>query len=227
MMFYDISMVNLDDAQMLEKLRVKELVEYERYCRDYSDYGTLQAERRLWYGDARIKTTWFDGPPNEFMPEVHDPVPKIKVPDEGVIEAVHHRVNNTVVWLHGSRAIAELLCTITFRVKVANEWMDIGVMSRMHYRAEKRDGKWGLVFMDVIYEQDRMDPVFQDCTLTIPRTALQRHRNINWNQAVRSDISGKSNGRDENLLYGYDRPNEVLELYLESSRWLGVEEENA
>ena len=47
MMFYDIPMVNLSDAEMLDKARVRELVEYERYCRDYSDYGTKQAERRL------------------------------------------------------------------------------------------------------------------------------------------------------------------------------------
>lgn len=223
MMFYDIPMVNLSDAEMLDKARVRELVEYERYCRDYSDYGTKQAERRLWFDDARIVTTWFDGSPDEFMPVTNDPVPKIKMPDQGVIDAVHHRVNNTVVWLKGNRAIAEMLCTLTFRCKIQGEWMDIAVMARMHYRAEKRDGKWGLVFMDVVYEQDRMDPVFQDSTVKISREVLQQHRNINWNQAARGALEGRKPKRDPDLLYGYDRPVEVLKLYQESSRWLGVD----
>lgn len=223
MMFYDIPMVNLSDAEMLDKARVRELVEYERYCRDYSDYGTKQAERRLWFDDARIVTTWFDGSPDEFIPVTNDPVPKIKVPDQGVIDAVHHRVNNTVVWLKENRAIAEMLCTLTFRCKIQGDWMDIAVMARMHYRAEKREGKWGLVFMDVVYEQDRMDPVFQDSTVKIPREVLQQHRNINWNQAARGTLEGRKPKRDPNLLYGYDRPVEVLELYKESSQWLGVD----
>ncbi len=223
MMFYDIPMVNLTDEEMIEKARVRELVEYERYCRDYSDYGTKQAERRLWFDDARIVTTWFDGGPDEFMPADDQPVPKIKIPDQGVIDAVHHRVNNTIVWLKGSRAIAEMLCTLTFRSKVENEWMDISVMARMHYRAEKREGKWGLVFMDVIYEQDRMDPVFQDSTFVMPREILQQHRNINWNQSARGTLSGRQPKRDPELLYGYDRPLQVMELYKDSSVWLGVE----
>ena len=224
-MFYDMPMVNLPDDVMLDKERVRELVEYERYCRDYSDYGTKAAERKLWFDDGRIKTTWFDGTPDEFMPEDDVPLPKIKKADQGVIDACHHRANNTIVWIHGDRAIAEYLCTITFRRKVAWEWMDLAVMCRMHYRAEKRDGKWGLVFMDVIYEQDRMDPVFMDSTFTVPRHLLQKHRNINWNMAMPKEIgAGGRKGRDEDLLYGYDRPEHVNELYAESTRWLGWEE---
>lgn len=224
MMFYDLPMGNASDEEMLEKARIRELVEYERYCRDYSDYGTRAAERRLWFDDARIVTTWFDGSPDAFIPETNEPVPKMKVPEQGAIDAVHHRVNNTVVWLHGNRAIAELLCTLTFRCRVLQEWMDISVMARMHYRAEKRQCRWGLVFMDVIYEQDRMDPVFQDCTVQIPRAVLQQHRNCNWNQSARGTLDGREPKRDPDLLYGYDRPLEVLKLYRESSRWLGIEE---
>ena len=222
-------MVNLSDEEMIEKARVKELVEFERYCRDYADYGTEEAEWNLWFDDARIVTTWHDGGKDTFMRTPGSfTYPKTKTPDEeGVIDSFHHRANNTLVWLKGTRAIAEYLCCMVSRRKVNGEWMDTQVMARMHYRAEKREGKWGLVFMDVIYEQDRMDPVFQDAAFTMPREVVKKHRNINWNMSGAGDYAKPGTGRkhrDEALLYGYDLPEQVNELYAESTRWLKGEE---
>ena len=38
-MFYELPMGNLSDAEMMDKARVRELVEYDRYCRVYSHFA--------------------------------------------------------------------------------------------------------------------------------------------------------------------------------------------
>lgn len=213
-MFYELPMVNLTDAEMFDKMRVKELVEYDRYC---CDYGLKEEERKLWHQDGRLFTTWFDGPIGEYLgsPTI---APKPTPPGEPR-ESHQHRINNSVVWLKGNRAVAELLCFLNFRTKLAWEWMDSQCWCRMHYRAEKREGRWGIVYFEGIYEKDRMDPVFNDSTFTIPREAVTKYRPINWNMALRRDafIGGLKNA---DKWAGADKPETVQRLYEESSAWL-------
>lgn len=58
--------------------------------------------------------------------------------------------------LNKNRASSECICMITFRLKLDGELMDLSVHGRLHFRAEKRDGKWGIVYFDGIYEQVRL-----------------------------------------------------------------------
>ena len=37
-MFWELPMGNVTDAEMLDKMRVRELVETDRYCRDYHHF---------------------------------------------------------------------------------------------------------------------------------------------------------------------------------------------
>lgn len=210
-MFYELPMGNLSDAEMMDKARVRELVEYDRYCRDYSHFAE---ERACWFDDGEVFATWFKGPINEFIEKSSR---KDKSPSA-------HKIFNTVVWLNGTRAIAECLCTITFRVLLGEELVDLQVWSRLHFRAEKRDGKWGLLYFEGIYEKDRIDPVFSDSSFVIPREELQKFRPCNWNQCYRLAVysadpfgGGLANA---DLWAGPDKPETIQRLYDESSRWL-------
>lgn len=60
----------------------------------------------------------------------------------------HHRVNDSIVWLNGSRAIAEVMAFPDFRTKMGTEWVDLQCWARFHYRAEKRNGRWGIVYFE-------------------------------------------------------------------------------
>jgi hypothetical protein len=212
-MFYEVPMVNTGDEEVLDRMRIRELVEYDRYC---TDYGLKEEQRRLWFEDGRLFTTWFNGPVGEYL---GNPVTAPKPADgEGPREMHGHRINNTVVWLNGNRAVAELLAFLNFRTKLGWEWMDSQCWCRFHYRVEKRGGAWGLLYFEGIYEKDRMDPVFLDSDFRIPRETLMKYRPINWNMAVRRGefLGGLKNA---DLWAGADRPETIARLYEESSRW--------
>lgn len=217
-MFYEAPMANLSDEEILEKQKIRELVEYDRYCYDYK----LKEEQcKLWHEDATLLVTWFKGTFQEYINSspVKNPAPL----EERVLESHHHRVNDTIVWLNGNKAIAEVLCFLNFRSKIAGEWMDLQCWVRFHYRLEKRGGKWGILYFEGIYEKDRLDPVFQDCEWKIPRQEVMKHRPINWYMSVRGEYLGAAENPDS--WAGWDRPETVQRLYDESSVWFGLDEQ--
>ncbi len=213
--FYELPMANLTPEELLDKARVRELVTQDRYCRDY---GHFQQERACWFDDGRVFASWFKGPIDEF---IQKSARKDKSPSA-------HKINSIPVWLYRDRAIAECICTISFRVPLGGEPVDLNVCSRLHFRAEKREGKWGLLYFEGIYEKDRIDPVFGDSTFAIPREELQKFRPCNWNQCCRlakysaDPFGGGLNNAAE--WAGPDKPETIDRLYRESSRWLFREE---
>lgn len=196
--------------QELERLRLQELVEYDRYC---YDLGHTTEQRKLWHNDGALFTTWFKGLVDEYLAST--PAKKDKV---GPYASHAHRVNNTIVWLHQTRAIAEVLCYLDFRSRFHWDWVDIQCLCRMHYRLEKRQGQWGIVYLEGIYEKDRMMSVFGDSIQVVPRQELEKYRPINWNMSIRRGYIG--GGTDMNQWAGSDIPETEKRLYLESFQWL-------
>lgn len=212
--FWELSVSNLTDEEISETLRIKNLVEFERYC---CDYGLKEEQRRQWFDDGQLFTTWFSGKAADYLntePVKHAPGEK-----QDPMESHGHKIHNTLVWLNGNKAIAEILCSLTFRTKLGEDWTDLVCECRMHYRVEKRNGNWGIIYMEGIYEKDRLDPVFGDSSFYIPEEELRKHRPINWNMAVRR---GKYLGHEtnEDAWAGKDRPSTLNRLYNESSQWL-------
>lgn len=214
--FWELEMVNLSDEEILTKAHIRNLVEYDRYC---CDYGHKDEERKLWFMDGQLFTTWFRGSITDYLSSTSASTGQ--QPEPHPMEHHAHRINNTVVWLKGSKAIAEVLCTLNFRTRLGWEWVDLQCWCRMHYRVENRDGHWGIVYFEGIYEKDRIDPVFGDSQFAIPREVLQQYRPNNWNMAVRRDLFG--NGlRNAGEWAGPDRPETIERLYRESSEWMEV-----
>ena len=56
--FYELPMANLKAEELLEKEKIRCLVEYERYC---ADCGYKEQQADLWFEDGIIFTTWFKG----------------------------------------------------------------------------------------------------------------------------------------------------------------------
>lgn len=216
-MFYEAPMGNLSDKEMLEKVRVREIAEYDRYC---TDYGLKAQQRNLWHEDGRLFTTWFEGNIRDYLgnPTI---MPKERPEANLPVESHGHRINNTVVWLNGAKAIAEVLCFLNFRTEIQGEWMDSQCWCRMHYRLEKRDERWGILYFEGIYEKDRMDPVFLDSQFEISREELQKFRSVNWNMAYRRSCIGGLKNADR--WAGSDVPETLERLYMESSEWFGLE----
>lgn len=181
MKFYELPMGNIENKEIIEKQKIRELVEYERYC---TDYGLKEQREKCWFKDGEIFTTWFKGKVTDYFNA--KPTKRENKPDEK--ESHGHKINNTVVWLKDKKAIAEIICTLTFRTCLDGKWVDIQCNSRMHYRVEKRDGVWGIVYMEGIYEKDRMDSVFGDEPFYIKKEQLEKYRSNNFNMAARRDL---------------------------------------
>ena len=75
---------------MLEKFRVRELVEYERFCRDNALWDSMLA---CFAQDSRVEISWYQGSGQGFV-EASKKM-KAKAP---------HKLNNTLVWLNGTHA---------------------------------------------------------------------------------------------------------------------------
>jgi hypothetical protein len=213
-MFYELPIGNCSNDEMIEKNKIRELIEFERYCRDYSYF---EQERACWWDDGQVFATWFKGSVDDFL---NCSIAKNKSPS-------CHKINNTIVWMNGDKAIAECLCMITFRTKLGYEPVDLHSWCRLHYRVEKRDDKWGILYFEGIYEKDRIDPVFSDSRWFVPREELTKFRPINWNMCFRlTNYAADSHGRgieNSEEWCGVDKPETIRKLYEESSIWMGLE----
>ena len=98
-----------------------------------------------------MMATWFQGGFEEF----------IKVNDEGWARGVRilHFLGGSAIDVAGNRGIAQTKMTISQRAPVEGVICDVVCTGRFYDFFEKRDGRWGLVLRQPIYEKDRLDPV--------------------------------------------------------------------
>jgi hypothetical protein len=98
-----------------------------------------------------MMATWFQGSFEDF----------IKVNDEGWARGVRilHFLGGSTIDVAGNRAIAQTKMTISQRAPVEGVICDVVCTGRFYDFFEKRDGRWGLVLRQPIYEKDRLDPV--------------------------------------------------------------------
>ena len=64
--------------------------------------------------------------------------------------------------------------TISQRADVHGVLCDVVCTGRFYDFFERRDGRWGLVLRQPIYEKDRLDPVDPSATLALDAALLER-----------------------------------------------------
>jgi hypothetical protein len=108
--------------------------------------------------------TWFQGTADEF----------IRVSKEGWEKGVSilHFLGGNSIDLNGDRAISQTKMTISQRAKVHDVLCDVVCTGRFYDFIERREGKWGLVHRQPIYEKDRLDPVDPSARLTLEADLL-------------------------------------------------------
>jgi hypothetical protein len=188
---------------------IKQLVENWAVWRDAGDWERF---RTVWHDDGRMMATWFQGPAYDF----------IRVSREGFERGARilHFLGGSSVDVAGDRAVAQTKMTITQRALVHDVECDAVCTGRFYDFLERRDGRWGLVLRQPIYEQDRLDPVDPAARVELDRGVLERfplgYRHLAYLQeqlgfAVKSDMPG---------LVGP----EVESLYASGARWLAGEQ---
>ena len=197
-------MAEVDD----EKRAIRELVENWALWRDARLWDRF---RTVWHADGRMMATWFQGGFEEF----------IKVNDEGWARGVRilHFLGGSSINVAGDRAIAQTKTTISQRAAVEGVICDVVCTGRFYDFFAKRDGSWGLVLRQPIYEKDRLDPVDPAAKLVLDQDLLKRfpegYRHLAYLQTkigyqVKPDMPG------------IEGP-ELDVLYARGARWLNGE----
>ena len=148
---------------LLDRLAIRDLVENWAVWRDPGDWERF---RTVWHDDGVMMATWFQGDADAF----------IKVSREGFEKGVNilHFLGGTSIDLAGARAIAQTKMTISQRGSVDGAMCDVVCTGRFYDFIEKRDGKWGVVLRQPIYEKDRLDPIDPACRLELDQDLLGR-----------------------------------------------------
>ncbi len=203
---------------------IRELVENWVLWRDAGDWERFAS---VWHDDGFMMATWFQGPASEF----------IRVSREGFERGVSilHFLGGTTIDVAGDRAIAQTKMTISQRADVQGVSCDVLCTGRFYDFLERRgggggaatggggaagvgrdredaggrDGRWGIVLRQPIYEKDRLDPVDPAATLELDRELLARfptgYRHLAYVQTkigydVKRDMPGLV-GPEVQLLY--------------------------
>jgi hypothetical protein len=193
------------DKELLDRLAVRQLVENWAIWRDAGDWDRF---RTLWHDDGRMMATWTQGTADEF----------IEMSKQGWAKGVSilHFLGGHSADLNGDRAISQTKMTISQRAHVHDVLVDVVCTGRFYDFIERRNGVWGLVHRQPIYEKDRMDPVDPAAELVLDPRLLSLfppgYRHVAYLQTqigykVKTDMPG---------LQGP----EVEELYRRGATWL-------
>ena len=168
-----------------DRILIRELVENWVVWRDAGDWERFAT---VWHDDGYMMATWFQGPAPEFIrvsregfergvsilhflggnsvdlaakappsgAADHSP----KAPPSGAADNAHHR------------AISQTKMTISQRADVHGVSCDVVCTGRFYDFLEKRDGRWGIVLRQPIYEKDRLDPVDPAAVLQLDADVL-------------------------------------------------------
>ncbi|HZL55068.1 MAG TPA: nuclear transport factor 2 family protein [Solirubrobacteraceae bacterium] len=132
----------------------------------WRDAGMWDRFRTVWHDDGRMMATWFQGGADDF----------IRVSREGFERGVRilHFLGGCSVDVSGDRGVSQTKMTISQRGPVEGVLCDVVCTGRFVDFWERRDGRWGLVLRQPIYEKDRADPVDPAARLELDQELLAR-----------------------------------------------------
>lgn len=192
-------------SALLDRMRVRELVENWAVYRDAGDW---EAFRGVWHDDGRMMATWCQADADGF----------IEASRQGWAKGVSilHFLGGSSIEIVGDRALAQTKMTISQRASVDGVLVDVVCTGRFYDFIERRQGRWGYVLRQPIYEKDRMDPVDPGVRLSLDAELLARfpegYRHLAYLQTrigyeVKTDMPGLKGA-------------EVQALYARGKAWL-------
>ena len=191
--------------EITDRLAIRDLVENWAVWRDALDWERF---RTLWHDEGRMMATWFQGSAGEF----------IKVCQEGFDRGVRilHFLGGQSIDLAGTRAVSQTKMTISQRAEVEGVLCDVVCTGRFCDFLEKRNGRWGIVLRQPIYEKDRLDPVDPAARLELDKNLLAQFPEGYRHLAYLQTRIGYNVKRD---MPGLTGP-EVEALYARMRSWL-------
>lgn len=178
----------MDIAEVADRFTIRSLIENWVIFRDA---GLWDDFRTVWHSDGRMQATWTEGTYEDFI------TASIAGWEKGV--NILHSLGGTTIKLQGNRAIAQTKIHISQRAELEGVLCDVLCMARAYDFFEKREGRWGIVFREPIYEKDRIDLVNPNDELILDQDLLnafpEGYRHLAYLQTrigykVRDDLPG-------------------------------------
>lgn len=184
---------------------IRDLVENWAVWRDAGDWERF---RTVWHDDGWMMATWFQGSAEDF----------INISREGFAKGVRilHFLGGSSIDVNDRRAVAQTKMTISQRGLVEGVECDVVCTGRFYDFLEKREGRWGLVLRQPIYEKDRLDPVDPAKAPTLKQDVLRQFPEGYRHLAYMQQGIGYNVKRDMPGLVGA----EVDSLYARGKAWL-------
>jgi hypothetical protein len=146
-----------------DKLAIREMVENWVLYRDAGDWERFAT---VWHEDGWMTATWFQGTAKDFIAASR------KLFDQG--GNILHQLCGWTCDISGDRAISQVKMVIHQRAPLDGILVDVVCLGRFYDFLEKRDGRWGIVRRQPIYEKDRLDPVDPSAVLFLDLNLLAR-----------------------------------------------------
>ena len=203
-----MSQLNQSEAgagHLEDRLLIRELVENWVLYRDAGDWERF---RTVWHDDGRMMATWCQADAAGF----------IKASQQGWAKGVSilHFLGGSTIDVRGERAIAQTKMTISQRAAVEGVVVDVVCTGRFYDFIERRQGRWGMVLRQPIYEKDRMDPVDPAVRLSLDSALLAQFPEGYRHLAYLQSRIGYQVKKD---MPGLKGP-EVAALYVRGNAWL-------
>ena len=197
--------VRMPGSQIEDDRLIRELLQNWAIWRDAGDWERF---RTVWHPDGRMMATWTQGTGDEF----------IEISKQAWAKGVSilHFLGGISVDLAGHRAISQTKMTISQRAEVEGVLCDVLCTGRFYDFLEKREGRWGIVLRQPIYEKDRMDPVTPGAAPVLDKALLEQFPPGYRHLAYLQTRIGYTVKRD---MPGLKGP-EVEALYARGAAWL-------
>lgn len=194
----------VDPREIIEKQAVKELVEFERYCRDNSQWEEM---KKCYLEDSVVKTSWYQGDGWGFVDaSVNFPA---RIP---------HKILSSGVWLNKTmdKAATVTQAVLIARNNIDGQLVDLFVDAQMLFCLKKVDEQWYIYTFESIMESDRLIPVVPG-NITIPQENLADFRESNACFAYTNSLKGIP--ADKNVP-GVDKPETTAAIWAKVDSWL-------
>jgi hypothetical protein len=150
--YSNTSIFNLPEAgpgaAVIDRLAIRDLIENWVIWRDAGDWERFAT---VWHDDGRMVATWFQASAAEFIAGCR------KAFEAGAV--AHHVLGGCSIDVRGTRAVAQTKMQIVQRGKLDEVEVDVTCQGRFVDALEKRDGRWGIVLHQPVYELDRIAAV--------------------------------------------------------------------
>jgi hypothetical protein len=193
------------EQEALRRLAVVELLNNWVVWRDAGDWTRF---RSCWHADGQMFATWCQAPAEVFVRATEEAFAR------GI--TILHFLGGISVDLAGRRAVAQTKMTINQRAPLDGVPVDCVCTGRFYDLLEEREGRWGIVLRQPIYEKDRLDPVVPGATVTLDRALLECFPEEYRHLAYVQTKAGFTVKTDMPLLRGA----KVQSLYAAGAAWL-------